>query len=100
MEFEKRYILIRNNNGSEYRCEMEADKTPLGCSKSIDYLLEHLNERADRFRKNAEIAKKQKIEAQADLEKDNPYLREIEIISSELSEIDRQLEDVAKKEAV
>ena len=100
MEPEKRYILIKRNNGGEYRCEMESEKTPLGCSKSIDYLLEHLNERADRFRQNAQTARKQKIEAQADLEKDNPYLKEIERISSELSEIDRQLEEAAEKEAV
>ena len=100
MEAEKRYILIKRNDNSEYRCEIEADKTPLGCSKSIDYLLGHLNERAERFRHNAETARKQQTEAQADLEKGNPYLKQIEAISCELSEIDRSLEEVAEKEAV
>lgn len=100
MEAEHRYILVKSCNGSVYRCEMDADRKALGCSKSVDYLLEHLDERANRFRQNAETAKKQRQEAREDLDKENPYLKEIERISCELSAIDRQLEQGTVKEAV
>jgi len=99
MDKEDRYIIVRRNT-NEYRCEMEADKTPLGCSKSIDYLLEHLKDRADRFRMNAETAQRQRTEAIADLEKGNPYLKETEVITKELEQIDVLLEEAAQKEAV
>ena len=100
MHAEERYILIKGYGGNEYRLDIEEDKTPLGCSKSIDYILEHLNDRADRFRKNAETAIKQKVEAQKDLDNDNQYLKEVEMITAELAEIDRQLEEAAEKVAV
>jgi len=99
MEYEHRYILIKSRNEGVYRCEIEMDRTPLGCSKSIDYLLEHLNERAERLYQNAATARKQKQEAEADLDRDNPYLKSVEAITKELSEIDSELEEFAKKEA-
>ncbi len=100
MEYEHRYILVKSKHDGIYRCEIEADRTPLGCSKSIDYLLEHLNERAERLYQNAETSRKQKREAEADLERDNPFLAEVERIANELSAIDNELEELTKKEAV
>lgn len=100
MEYEHRYILVKSKHDGIYRCEIEADRTPLGCSKSIDYLLEHLNERAERLYQNAETSRKQKREAEADLERDNPFLAEVERITNELSAIDNELEELTKKEAV
>jgi len=61
--------------------------------------LEHLNERAERLYQNAATARKQKQEAEADLDRDNPYLKSVEAITKELSEIDSELEEFAKKEA-
>lgn len=97
MEYEHRYILLKSKHNGIYRCEIEADRTPLGCSKSIDYLLDHLNERAERLYQNAETSRKQKREAEADLERDNPFLATVEEIAEELSAIDKELEELTKK---
>lgn len=70
----------------------------MGCSKSIDYLLEHLKERADKLYAQVGAVKKQVQEAEHDLEQDNAYITVIEKIKAELSEIDRELEESAKSE--
>ena len=95
MNLQHRYVLVKSKYGGLYRCEMNEERTVLGCSKSIDYLLEHLDERESSMRKNAESARIQMRQAQADLEKDNPYLEEIKNISEALSKIDEILECVA-----
>jgi len=92
MHAEDKYILIKSANGGVYRCDMGEDKTPMGCSKTIDYLLDHLGERADNLRSQAKHARKQLREAKEDLGKDNPYLAEIERLSNELAEVDKELE--------
>jgi len=99
MDPEFRHILIKSVNDGIYRCDIDKDKTPMGCSKAIDYILEHLDARAAKLRQDVVVAKKQKRESEEDLDKGNPYLEEIEIITGELSEIDRELEEFSKKEA-
>jgi len=100
MESDYRYILIKSSNSGSYRCDIEPDKTPLGCSKSIDYLLEHLGERAARLEANANSARQQKSEALSDLNKGNPYLAQVETITAELLKIDTELESFGQREAV
>ncbi|MCD8049222.1 MAG: hypothetical protein LUG52_06420 [Clostridia bacterium] len=91
---EKRpHILIAGGNGESYYCEMELEnKTPIGCTKSIDYILDRLGERADRLCKEGEMLKKQFNEAENDLKRENPYSAEIETLKNELEEIDAALE--------
>ena len=98
MMADKRYVIIRSEAGGNYICEMDNDKTFLGCSKSIDYLLDHLEEHAEKLQNQADQAKKQLGLAQYELEKDNPYLEKIERIKTELVRIDEELEASAKKE--
>lgn len=89
---EDKHILIKSANGGVYRCDMGENKTPMGCSKTIDYLLEHLGERAENLRSQSRQARKQIKEATADLDRDNPYLADIDRLSAELARVDKELE--------
>ncbi len=95
---EEMQIIIRSEHGGKYYCPMDAEKTPLGCTKTIDHLLDHLNGRADDLHARALDVKKQEREAQADLSKENPHLAEIERIQNELAQIDLELEAFAEEQ--
>lgn len=94
------YILIKSINNGCYRCEIELDKSALGCSKTIDYLLEHLDSRAQKLCSQADEVKKQMIEAQIDLDKDNPYIELIEELKIKLDDIDLLLEEGKQEKKV
>ena len=83
-----------------YSLQIETDKVPIGVSRAIDYLLEHLYARSAKLRSEIETAEKQGREAAADLEKGNPYLEVVRRLEKELSEIDASLAEVSGKEAV
>lgn len=92
------HILLVSENGNAYYCEMDLDnKTPLGVTKTIDYILDHLLERAEKLHQERELVKKQLFEAKNDLKRENPYSEEIEAIKKELSDIDSALEAKAKE---
>lgn len=93
---EHAFVLLKSKNGGSYYCEMETDKTPIGCGKTLDYLLEHLKERSNKLYAQADEVKKQMREAKIDLEQDNTYLSVIEKIKAELAEIDQKLEGDTK----
>ena len=95
---ERRYVLIKSDAGGNYVCEMDNDKTFMGCSKSIDYLLDHLEERSKKLQEQAELAKKQVNLAKAELERDNPYIEKVKRIQVELNAIDEELEKNAKND--
>lgn len=92
------HVFIQSRNGGRYYCEIESDKTAMGCSRTIDYLLEHLGARADGLYEQAENTRKQMREARSDLERDNPHLAEIDKLKEELADIDKRLEENAKEE--
>ena len=79
-------------------CEIDDEKTPMGCSKALDYLLDHLDERSDKLVQSAENAQKQINEAKEELDKGNPYIQEIDSLKEELSMIDMEIEKASKNE--
>ncbi len=97
MSDEYRHIIISRRDGGSYCCEIDRDKTALGCSKSIDYLLEHLGSRADNLEALAFSCDKRIEEAKDDLKDENPYLVTIEQLRFELSVIDAELEESREK---
>lgn len=94
---DKRYVYVESDNGGKYRCDIDEDKTFMGCSRTIDYLLEGLKKRAERLEISANLEKKKVDEARLELEKDNPYVKEVEALKNLLAEIDKELEETAKK---
>ncbi len=98
MTEEHPFVIARSSNGGSYICDVDEDKTPLGCSKTIDYVLEHLGSRADKYRADIEIEENNLSEAKKDLSFENPYLEEIDRLKTELAVIDKLLEDGQKEE--
>ncbi len=96
MTEEKPYIFIKGNL-ENYQCLMDFEKTPLGCSKTIDYFLEHLDDRANKINIQAASVKKQMKEAKKDLAKGNLYAEEIEILKDRLASIDAELEGIVEE---
>jgi len=95
MSSEEPYIIVKSENGGRYNIEIGFDKTPIGYTKSLDYLLEHLTERAERLYGQAEGFIQQQSDASDDLAKGNPYLIQADRLKAELDEIDKQLEQTA-----
>ncbi len=99
MSDEYRHILVKRENGGTYICEIDKEKTAMGCSKSIDYLLEHLDTRAENFESLALSCDKRIQEAQEDIKGENPHLAVIEQLKFQLSVIDAELEESTQKES-
>ena len=101
MSRDKSHVILMPEFGGRYYCDIDLEsKTPLGCTKSIDYVLDHLGERAERLNTERELVKKQLAEAEEDLKRENPYYEEVEKLKEELDAIDCQLEADAKANTV
>lgn len=94
---ERPYVNVKGRNGVFYPCRLDLDRTPLGCTRALDYLLDHLDERACKMREMAQSAHKKTRSALAELEKGNAYLAEIARLREELEAIDLELEENAKE---
>ncbi len=90
------YIIIEGAYGGRYPCDLSGDeKTPLGCVRSIESLLEHLGQRAEELARQREQMQSQQQAAKADLEKGNDYELAVTKLECELNRIDRHLEEQA-----
>lgn len=92
MLVEKPYVYIKSKHHGVYFNDMTDVTTALGCSKSIDYLLEHLDERLKSLTMDIHNIKKNCQMAKADYEAGNPYEEELEQLYKELEVIDIEIE--------
>ena len=92
------YIYVTSKDGGKYYVEMDGDKA-LGCAMRIDRLLEDLPNRVKNFEDQIANAKKQREEAEQDLEQGNPYQDTIETLVRELESIDKKLSETEGKES-
>lgn len=92
MLVEKSYIYIKSKNHGVYYNDMTDVTTALGCSKSIDYLLEHLDDRLKNLTTDIHNLKNNCEMAKADYEAGNPYDEELEGLYKELEVIDIEIE--------
>lgn len=95
---ERPFVYVRSENGSSYYLDMDTEK-PLGCARRIDYLLEHLPERAAGVDRAMQEAETQYQAALADLARGNPYEEEIGQLTEALAEIDQELENAKEETA-
>lgn len=96
---DRRFVFIQSRNGGKYYLEMKKDK-PLSCSKSIDYLLDHLCDREIILLAQIKETEKNCESAEADIEHGNPYQSEIELLTKELEEIDQKLSESEEVDAI
>ena len=97
MPEESPFILLRDPYGGNYYCKMEEDRTSLGCSRAIDYLLEHLPQRVDALLLAAEKTATEAHEALEDLNQGNPYLDSVAKVEAQLAAIDLRLAENANE---
>lgn len=95
MLIEKPYIYIKSKNGGLYHNDMSEVKTALGCSKSIDHLLDHLGDKYNKLGKDAYNLKQNYETAKADYEAGNPHEAELADLKRKLNIID---EEIKKKD--
>ena len=74
--------------------------TALGCSKSIDYLLDHLDDRLKNITLDIRNLKKNCEMAKADYEAGNSYDEELQVLYKELEVIDKEIEKEKEKNDV
>ena len=96
MTEEHPYIYVRSTNSGVYYVDMGGD-SPLGCSKRIDYLLDHFEDKLQSLSKQLDEAINRQKEAEADLESGNPYLEQITALTEELADIDKKLTESEDK---
>lgn len=93
---DKPYVYVTSRDGGKYYVEMDGDKA-LGCAMRIDRLLEDLPNRVKNFEEQISNAKKQREEAEQDLDQGNPYQVTIESLIHELENIDKELSETEGK---
>lgn len=91
MFVEKPYIYIKSKYNGVYYNDMTDVSTPLGCSKSIDYVLDHLQDKIKKLTNDLYNIKKNRDMAKADFDAGNPYDEELEKLAEFLEEIDKKL---------
>lgn len=98
MYSERPYVLIKGPHGRDYPCKLSFDRTPVGLTKAVDYLLDHLDKRGESLRNMAKEAVHKRQSALEDIEKGNPYVAEIERLQRELEAIDNEIQETELKE--
>ncbi len=98
MNPEHPYVLIKSENGGCYYCSMSGEKTPKGCTMSIDRVLDGLYKESEKQRDRAAELEKRISSAKEDLDKGNVYVDEIEKLAEKLADIDKTLEDLLNSE--
>ena len=97
MKRECPYILLKSVNGGSYKVEVDREK-PAGCSRRIDYMLDHLPDRIAALRSNKRTAIKRMEEATINLNKGNTHQQAVDMLATELEDIDRQLKELEEAE--
>ena len=82
---------LNGTDGNQYLLNMDTDK-PMGCSKRIDYLLEHLSDRTKKLDDGITIKIKAFKEAWEDFNSGNQHEDEVAALRKELVAIDKELQ--------
>lgn len=84
------YVIMRRENGGSYSVKMDGNK-PLGCSRRLDHVLEQLPKRKETHEEDYWICQKNYQDAKADIQRGNPYRKQLEEATYELHQIDEEL---------
>ena len=93
MLVEKPYVHLRGSEGSSYYVDMNTDK-PLGCTMRLDHTLEGLEKRDQEVGSQMQELRRQRLDAQKELDLGNPYEIIIEELEEQLAGIDTQLANI------
>ncbi len=97
MKPERPHVLVKSANGGVYYVEIDADK-PVGCSRRVDYMLDHLADRIAALKVCKRTAARRMADAKQNLDKGNAYQDTVDRLTRELSEIDLELKAAEEAE--
>lgn len=92
MKADKPYVVIRRKDSNVYSIKMDGDKA-LGCSKRIDYFLDHLEDTIKEHESALEDLYKQKKNAESSLAEGNEFEQEVDRLVARLADIDERLKE-------
>lgn len=92
MKADKPYIVLKRKDSNVYSIKMDGDK-PLGCSKRIDYFLDHLEDTIKEHENALDDLYKQKRNAELSLADGNEFEIEVDRLVAKLAEIDERLKE-------
>ena len=92
MKADKPYIVLKRKGSNPYSIKMDGDK-PLGCSKRIDYFLDHLEDTIKEHEAALDDLYKQKRNAELSLANGNEFELEVDRLVAKLTEIDERLKE-------
>ena len=89
---EEPYVKLQGVNGGVYKVKMDTDK-PLGCCQILNhYLGTQLKAIHDRHEKKCVEGRIDMRHAWEEIEKGNPYVKQIELLRTEIAEMEKELE--------
>ncbi len=91
MKPEKPYVILQRQNSNRYTVKMDGDKA-LGCSKRLDYFLEHLGDTVAFHENKLREMQLELKNAKESYAKGNEFNMEVESLVRKLSMIDKKLE--------
>lgn len=92
MKADKPYIILKRKDSNVYSIKMDGDK-PFGCSKRIDYFLDHLEDTIKEHEAALEDLYKQKRNAELSLANGNEFESEVARLAAKLAKIDEKLKE-------
>ena len=92
MKADKPYIVLKRKNSNVYSIKMDGDK-PFGCSKRIDYFLDHLEDTIKEHETALDDLYKQMRNAELSLADGNEFELEVDRLVVKLAEIDERLKE-------
>lgn len=91
MKSDKRYVVLRRGNSNIYTVEM--GEKPMGCSKRLDYFLDHLDDTVRSHEAALKDLYNQKKNAEKSLADGNEFESEVDRLTAKIAAIDEQLEE-------
>lgn len=95
MKLEEPHVIVTREGSNRYDVKMDGESN-IGCSRRIDYVLEHLPETLKRHKMELESLYAQQSQAITDYEKGNDYDEEVKTLSDRIAEIDEELKGCGK----
>lgn len=92
MDPNRPYVILRRRGSSSYMVKMDSDKA-LGCSKRLDYVLDHLEDTKAEHEREYQALLGQQRQIEETLDEGNTYDEEVRNLMERLKEIDRQLQE-------
>lgn len=91
------HIIVRSANGGAYTIKIDMSK-PNGCSRRIDYMLEHLSDKVYELERKKTTAMSRAEAAKSDFDRGNEFESLVDSLASELASVDELIKKAEEAE--